>query len=149
MGWEVADQVVRTDAARRQLAADVAHELRTPLAGLQAGLEELCDGLRPADPARPAGLHDQTLRLGRVVGDLAELSAAESAALSLRPSDIDLAALVRSAVAAQQPALRAAGLAVHAQLPGPVPLRADPDRIHQAVTSCSPMLPATAAQATG
>jgi two-component system sensor histidine kinase BaeS len=131
----MADQVVATDAGRRQLAADVAHELRTPLAGLQAGLEELRDGLSQPDPARLAGLHDQALRLGRVVDDLAELSAAESAALSLRLAELDLAELVRTTVDAQLPGLRAAGLVVDTELPGPVPVRADADRIYQSVAN--------------
>ena len=95
--------------------ADVAHELRTPLATLRAGLEELRDGLADPDPARLTSLHDQTLRLGRVVDDLAELAAAESAALSLRLADVDLAALARAELAAHAPRLEAAGLAA----PGP------------------------------
>jgi two-component system sensor histidine kinase BaeS len=131
----MADEVVRADTVRRRLAADVAHELRTPLAGLQAGLEELRDGLASPEPARLASLHDQALRLGRVVDDLSDLAAAESAALSLRLADADLAALVGAAVAAQQPTLRAAGLAVATDLPGPVPVRVDADRIHQAVVN--------------
>jgi signal transduction histidine kinase len=131
----MADEVVRAEAVRRQLAADVAHELRTPLAGLQAGLEELRDGLVGPDPARLAGLHDQALRLGRVVDDLAALAAAESAVLSLQPADVDLAELVRSAVAGQEPMLRAAGLELTTVLTGPVPVRVDADRVHQAVVN--------------
>ena len=107
----MADQVVRVEAVRRRLAADVAHELRTPLAALQAGLEELRDGLREPDTERLAALHDQTLRLGRVIADLADLSAAESAALSLHPVDTDLTGIARAALAAQRPQLDAAGLA--------------------------------------
>ncbi|MEV4702842.1 HAMP domain-containing sensor histidine kinase [Actinoplanes sp. NPDC049316] len=131
----MADEVVRTDATRRRLAADVAHELRTPLAGLQAGLEELRDGLRPADPARLAALHDQSLRLSRIVRDLADLSAAEAATVSLEPVDTDLTEIARAALAAQQPLLTAAGLQVTSELSGPAPVRADPDRLHQAVTN--------------
>jgi two-component system sensor histidine kinase BaeS len=131
----MAEEVVRADTVRRRLAADVAHELRTPLAGLQAGLEELRDGLARPEPARLAGLHDQALRLGRVVDDLSELAAAESAALSLHLAVADLAALVRSTVATQEPTLRAAGLAVATDLPDPVPVRVDADRIHQAVVN--------------
>jgi two-component system sensor histidine kinase BaeS len=131
----MADEVVRADTVRRRLAADIAHELRTPLAGLQAGLEELRDGLQPADPARLAALHDQALRLSRIVQDLAELSAAESAALSLHLADTDVAAIAAAALAAQRPRLDAAGLTVTADLDTAAPVRADPDRLHQAVAN--------------
>jgi two-component system sensor histidine kinase BaeS len=131
----MADEVVRAETVRRRLAADVAHEVRTPLAGLQAGLEELRDGLQPADPARLASLHDQALRLGRIVRDLAELSAAESAALSLHPVDTDLTQVVAAALAAQLSRLDAAGLQVTTDLDTPAPVRGDPDRLHQTVAN--------------
>lgn len=129
----MADQVARAESARRLLAADIAHELRTPLAALQAGLEELRDGLEPASPQRLASLHDQTLRLSRVVGDLGDLSAAESSALSLRKKEVDLTELVRAVLAASSPQLRAAGVDVRAELAESVSARADPDRLHQAI----------------
>jgi two-component system sensor histidine kinase BaeS len=131
----MADEVVRAETVRRRLAADIAHELRTPLAGLQAGLEELRDGLQPADAPRLAALHDQSLRLGRIVQDLADLSAAESAALSLYPVDTDLAGVAATAVAAQRPRLDAAGLIVTTELDRRAPVRGDPDRLHQAVVN--------------
>jgi two-component system sensor histidine kinase BaeS len=130
---QMADDLAHAEQVRRQLAADVAHELRTPLAALQAGLEELRDGLIQPDPARLAGLHDQTLRLGRVVDDLAELAAAESAALSLRLANVDLAQVTRAALAAQDAQLRAAGLQVHAELDPGVLVRRDADRLDQAL----------------
>lgn len=129
----MADDVARAESSRRNLAADVAHELRTPLAALQAGLEELRDGLVEPGPQRLAGLHDQSLRLGRIVGDLAELSAAEAAALSLHPADTDLAGLVRALLADREAELRSAGLRVRADLgTRPVTVRADAGRLHQA-----------------
>ncbi len=129
----MADEVTRAERARRNLTADVAHELRTPLATLQAGLEELRDGLAPPDAQRLTSLHDQALRLGRVVQDLADLTAAENAAVSLRPADIDLTSLVGDVVTAHSARLRAAGLDVHTELTEHIPVRADPDRLHQAV----------------
>jgi two-component system sensor histidine kinase BaeS len=131
----MAEEVVRAERVRRSLSADVAHELRTPLAALQAGLEELRDGLGPPDTARLAGLHDQTLRLSRIVQDLADLSAAESAALSLHPADIDLAEVVRAALDAQRSILDAAGLEISTEIDGPLPVHGDPDRLHQAVAN--------------
>jgi two-component system sensor histidine kinase BaeS len=131
----MADEVVRAETVRRRLSADVAHELRTPLAALQAGLEELRDGLRRPDTARLTALHDQSLRLGRVVQDLADLSAAESAALSLRPVDADLTDIVRAALDAQRPRFDAVGLNVDVELATGAPVRVDPDRIHQALVN--------------
>jgi two-component system, OmpR family, sensor histidine kinase BaeS len=128
-----ADDVFRSETARRRMAADVAHELRTPLAALQAGLEELCDGLVEPDVERLGALHDQSVRLARVVGDLAELSAAETAVLSLRRTRLDLGGLVSDAVAAARPTLDAAGLVVRTELAPRVVVDGDVDRLHQAV----------------
>ena len=130
---EMADEVVASEQARRRAAADVAHELRTPLAALQAGLEEVRDGLVAPDRTVLAGLHDQSLRLGRIVADLAALSAAEGGALRLHPADVDLAELAREEVAAQEPRLRASDLTVRTDAPAAVPVTGDPDRLRQVV----------------
>jgi two-component system sensor histidine kinase BaeS len=127
----MADSRSHLEELRRNLVNDVAHELRTPLAALQAGLEEVRDGLVEPDPATLAGLHDQSLRLGRIVADLAALSAAEGAAPPLRRRAVDLARLVRDATAAQEPRLRAADLTVRTDVSGPVTVDGDPDRLRQ------------------
>ncbi|MGW3096637.1 sensor histidine kinase [Streptomyces sp. NPDC001102] len=130
----MADDVSHAEQARHRLAADVAHELRTPLASLQAGLEELRDGYADPSTRRLASLHDQALRLGRIVGDLGELAEAESARLSLRPAEVDLTALALEAVAEREAELRTAGLTVRTVPgPSPLPVRADADRLHQAL----------------
>ncbi|WP_149546855.1 sensor histidine kinase [Streptomyces marokkonensis] len=130
----MADDVGRAERARHRLAADVAHELRTPLASLRAGLEELRDGFADPSARRLASLHDQALRLGRVVDDLGELAEAESARFSLRLAEVDLAALAGAAVAEREAELHTAGMTVRT-VPGPAPLtvRADADRLHQAL----------------
>jgi two-component system sensor histidine kinase BaeS len=127
----MADEVDRAERACRHLAADAAHELRTPLAALAAGLEELRDGLADPSPARLAALHDQALRLGRIVGDLGDLAAAESAGMSMRRAEVDLGDLARAVLAASAPQLRAAGLTVRADLAPGVTVRGDPGRLHQ------------------
>ena len=66
---DAADEVLVAEQARRNIAADVAHELRTPLAALQAGLEEMRDGLMPADVASLTRLHDQPLAWARWSGN--------------------------------------------------------------------------------
>ena len=128
-----AEDVVRSETARRQMAADVAHELRTPLAALQAGLEELRDGLVPPDRVRLDALHAQSLRLGRVVADLAELSAAETASLSLRRDSVDLSDVVADAVLAARPSLAAAQLVVTTNIAPSICVTGDAGRLHQAI----------------
>ena len=128
----MADTVSRSERERQTMTADVAHELRTPLAALQAGLEELRDGLVDPAPDRLARLHDQSLRLGRVVNDLAELSAAESAEVTAT-QDLDLARLARDEIAGHEPQMRASGLVVVDQIDASVTVRGDPDRLHQAL----------------
>jgi two-component system, OmpR family, sensor histidine kinase BaeS len=129
----MADTVARSERDRRNLTADVAHELRTPLAALQAGLEELRDGLVEPTPQGLAGLHDQSLRLGRVVSDLAELSAVEASGAPVQRTDVDLSEVARDELAARDSQLRAAGLVVGSRLDGSVLVLADSDRLHQAV----------------
>jgi two-component system sensor histidine kinase BaeS len=126
-----ASEVERSERTRRQLSADIAHELRTPLTALQAGLEELRDGLVTPDPSTLASLHDQATRLGRLVEDLGELAAAESAGLQLSLERADLARVATLAVTAWEGALAAAGLLVRQELTPGVVVLGDVDRLHQ------------------
>ena len=130
---EAVAAVRRAEGARSQMAADVAHELRTPLAALQAGLEELRDGHAPADAAALARLHDQALRVGRIVGDLDALFAAEGAARKVRRAPVDLVEVASREVEARTPQLRTAGLEVDLRAAAPVVVTGDAERLHQVV----------------
>ena len=126
-----ASEVERSEQERQHHTADIAHELRTPLAVLQGGLEELRDGLAQPTPATLATLHDQATRLGRVVNDLAELSAVESAGLQLELERIDLGAVSDEALQARTRAMSDAGLSWRGELCSGVTVLADRDRLHQ------------------
>ncbi len=128
-----AGEVERSEQARRRDTADVAHELRTPLTALQAGLEELRDGLVEPTPDRLSALYEQATRLGRVVNDLAELSAVESPGLQLALGRVDLAVVSEDALVARGSALSDAGLLWRADLVPGVVVLADADRVHQVV----------------
>src|SRR2546428_4854531 len=82
------------DRLRRQLMADVAHELRTPLSILQGRIEGLLDGVYPRDDARMAGLLEETQHLSRLVEDLRTPDKSEAGALDLRKEVVDPADLV-------------------------------------------------------
>jgi two-component system sensor histidine kinase BaeS len=128
-----AEEVQRSELARQRFTDEIAHELRTPLAALQAGLEELRDGLAPADPAALAALHDQATRLGRIVEDLGQLSAAETLGLQLSLDEVDLGEVAALALASREGSMTAAGLLVERDLDGGVVVQGDPDRLHQVI----------------
>jgi two-component system OmpR family sensor kinase/two-component system sensor histidine kinase BaeS len=71
------------EARRRQLLADVAHELRTPLSVIQANLEALIDGLYPTDEEHLRSVLEETKTMSRLLNDLQTLSTAEAGALTL------------------------------------------------------------------
>lgn len=121
----VAGAFTEQDRLRRQLMADVAHELRTPLAILQGRIEGLLDGVYPRDETHLAELLEETRHLSRLVEDLGTLANAEAGALELRKEPVDLGDLIRD-VAAALP--RPVAVEVPAELPA---IEVDPVRIRQ------------------
>ena len=96
-----------TERGRQRLLSDVAHELRTPLATIDAYLEALADGVRSPDQDTWGILADQTTRLRRLTEDLALLSRAEEHQLVLRRAPTAANNPVIAAVtAAATPAIR-------------------------------------------
>jgi signal transduction histidine kinase len=83
---------------RRQLLADVAHELRTPLSVIQANLEALVDGLYPADETHLRSVLVETKVMARLLNDLQTLSTAEAGALTLHREPTEPRDLIESAV---------------------------------------------------
>jgi two-component system sensor histidine kinase BaeS len=130
----MADAVDREDRLRRALVADVAHELRTPVAILRATIEGIADGVVEPTPSQMASLHDDVLRLGRIVDDLETLAAAEAAVLSLTWAPVDLAEVARRAVAQLEKQFEATGIDVETDLVTVV-IDGDADRLHQVVTN--------------
>ncbi|HET9894404.1 MAG TPA: HAMP domain-containing sensor histidine kinase [Streptosporangiaceae bacterium] len=90
---QMAEALSRQDQLRRNLVADMAHQLRTPISVLQAGSEAMLDGVHGLTVSNVRSLRDETIRLGRMVDDLQQLSAAEAAAVQLSLTRTDLAAV--------------------------------------------------------
>jgi signal transduction histidine kinase len=121
---------------RRELMADVAHELRTPLSVVQGRLEGLVDGVYPADAAHLEPLLDETRVLTRLVEDLRTLSNAESGMLTLQREPTDVGMLVRDAVDAIDDEARRLGVTVTVEDdPAPAPVNVDPVRMRQVVVN--------------
>jgi signal transduction histidine kinase len=87
-----------SEARRRQLLADVAHELRTPLSVIQANLEALIDGVYPTDEAHLRSVLEETKVMSRLLNDLQTLSTAEAGALTLHREPTEPLELVDAAV---------------------------------------------------
>lgn len=125
----------RQEELRRSLIADVAHELRTPVTILRGQTEQFLDGIEAPSTARIVSLHDEVLRLERLTDDLATLSAADAAGLSLQRQPTDLSSLTRQTVDAMLPTLAAAELDFGTDIEDDVTLDADADRIAQVITN--------------
>ncbi len=94
----MAADLEQVDAERRDLIATVSHELRTPLAAIIAVLENLADGVVPADPAHLADALSQAERLRDLVADLMDLSRLEAGVIRLEVREVPLAELVEACV---------------------------------------------------
>jgi two-component system sensor histidine kinase BaeS len=128
---ELADTLATTRRARQQWIADIAHELRTPLAVLRGEIEALQDGVRPLERESLGSLAQEVGRLGRLVENLHLLSLSDLGALSIHNERFDLGELIRETVAAQQRALDAKGLEVRLQLSSEAIVLADETRLAQ------------------
>ena len=134
----MAKQLEVQDQARRHLMADIAHELRTPLAVLQGKIEGIIDGVYPRDNKVLEELLDEARVLTRLVEDLRTLSTAESGSLALTKEPTDIAALVNDAAASMVTRATEAGvtLRVETDAAGDIdPIAVDPLRIREVLTN--------------
>jgi two-component system, OmpR family, sensor histidine kinase BaeS len=128
----MAQRLADVDAGRARLLADLAHELRTPLATLEAYLQGMQDGVVPLTEESWATAQEQIDRLRRLSTDVREVADAQEHALDLHPEMVDLADVAATAVGLVEPRAAAAGLTVDV-VPSPTPAStlADRDRIGQ------------------
>jgi two-component system sensor histidine kinase BaeS len=124
---EMATSLEHAEDIRRQLLADVAHELRTPLATVESYVEALADGVLAADAENWGAIRSETARLGRLVNDLQRVSRAEAHQLDLHPAPTDPGELAQDAVKAARPAFATKGVALESDIQTNLPM-VDVDR---------------------
>jgi two-component system, OmpR family, sensor histidine kinase BaeS len=132
----MAGRMEAEERSRRQLLADVAHELRHPLAVMKGRLELMQDGKVALEPEALLPLQDEVIRLTRLVGDLRDLSLAEVGGLSLSLAPVSLGELLETLMANLEPVAAAKGISLTAAAaPGLPAVQADPDRLRQVLVN--------------
>jgi two-component system OmpR family sensor kinase/two-component system sensor histidine kinase BaeS len=130
----MAGSLAGAEEQRRRLLADVAHELRTPLAAIRATSEGILDGVLPLDAAQVEDIQAETLLLGRLIDDLRLISLAEAGELRLERHPTDLAPLLERAAERLRPQCQAKGIELVVDLAANLPwVDIDPDRIGQVI----------------
>lgn len=128
----MADTLATNQQLRKQLLANVAHELRTPLAIIQGHLEGMLDEVIDTNKEQLTSLHEEAVRLNRLITDLRDLSLAEAGVLTLEKGPTDLDQLIKRACHLLQPLAEEKRIELQYSISGMVPLViADADRISQ------------------
>lgn len=129
---QMAARLEESENLRHRLLADVAHEVRTPVATLNAHLEGLEDGVVEPGPETFAVLRAQSARLTRLAEDLAAVTRAESGELTLTLDETEPGELLRLAHLAARDRADAAGVELVLDADPDLPaVEADPERMAQ------------------
>jgi len=126
------EELARADKLRRNLTADVAHELRTPLSVIRGKLEGVLDGVYPSTPEHLSPILEEVKLLARLVEDLRLLSLVEAGQLPLEKRAMDVGDLLRDAQVNFTPQTADRGVTLVLDLPPEIPeVMADRRRIAQ------------------
>jgi len=120
---------------RKDLVANVAHELRTPLSNLRGYLEAVGDGVTTASPETITMLHEEVMRLVRLVDALHELSQLDALLPRARSEPVDLGALIRRMAGLRTGEFTAKGIGLHTDVAVNGPVQADADLLAQALSN--------------
>ena len=127
----LADRLEATEGTRRRMLTDLAHELRTPLATIDAHLEAVEDGVRDLDTTTLGVLTASTSRLRRLAEDIAAISRAEEGVLPLHAAPVDAGELARRAAEAAGPRFSEKHVTLRTDLREAGEIMVDADRIGQ------------------
>ena len=129
---EMAEALERSETLRKNMIADIAHELRTPLSVIQGNLQAMLDGVYPLTKEEIAQVYDETILLNRLVSDLAALTKAEAGQLHLDLVPVAPAELVTGMAEMFREAAREQDIELEQVIEPDLPtIQADPDRLRQ------------------
>ncbi|AXT85045.1 two-component sensor histidine kinase [Aeromicrobium sp. A1-2] len=131
----LAERLETAETTRRRMLADLAHEMRTPLATVDAHLEAIEDGIRDLDADTLGVIRLSTQRLKRLAEDISAVSRAEEGILDITRTPIAAAGLVSAAARTADGRIAAAGINLQIDLMTDAQVLVDPDRIGQVLTN--------------
>jgi len=131
----MAGELERAGQQRRNLTADIAHELRTPLHIIQGNLEGMLDGVYEPNRENLSATLDETRLLARLVADLQTLSLAEAGQLPLHPTRFLCSDLLADVAASFAPQAAEQGLDLVVEAAEGLELEADYDRLDQVLSN--------------
>ncbi len=128
---QLAEILEKNRSARRRWMADIAHELRTPVAVLKGEIEALEDGVRQLDEKTRTSLRDEVDQLARLINDLQTLALSDAGALDFRRERVNLSELMIHTASTFESRLMARNIVLELNVPGDLWLDGDPQRLRQ------------------
>lgn len=133
---KMSNQLSRSINARKQMTADVAHELRTPLSLILGHAEAVHDGVLPPSPENFEIIREEATRLEHLVNDLRILSLADAGELSIAPQIIEPQRLLQEVAAIYQYETQRKNIALDVEITAPPSnIEVDPGRMTQVLTN--------------
>ena len=132
----MAQALQNNELQRRKILANISHELRTPLTVIRGEIEAMLDGVRHLNPTGLKSLHEEVLRLNKLIDDIHQINLADSGDLSYQLTRIDLGDFIQDTLERFRPNIEKAKLKMAFDAPStPLYINADSGRLSQVISN--------------
>ena len=132
----MAQSLQQNEVQRRKILSNISHELRTPLTVIRGEIEAMLDGIRDLNPSGLKSLHEEVLRLNKLIDDIHQINLADSGELSFQLMRIDLVEFIQESLERFRPNIEKANLRIVFQAPSsPLYINADNSRLGQVISN--------------
>ena len=133
---KMSTELARSVNARKQMTADIAHELRTPLSLIIGHAEAVHDGVLPPSPENFEIIREEAIRLEHLVNDLRTLSLADAGELTMNIQNIEPGRLINEVAMLYQYQTQKKNISLELDVASPLPtIEVDPGRMTQVLTN--------------